>query len=161
MVSQPTMRRIFDKLETLGGFASPSAPASHPATPSLRSASPTPPATVRSRQSRLAPHAKRLSFCLVGLAALVLFVSGCGQGEGGRCQINSDCSSGLTCSEVTGGNGICKSSTAVPSTSDAAPAKDLGVDVPVASGPEVGDVGIDGSATTTVDAESIDTASID
>jgi len=99
-----------------------------------------------------------LPYCLVGLMAVFLLFAGCGQGEGGRCQINSDCSSGLTCSEVTGGNGICKSSSAGPSTSDAAPAKDLGEDAPVTSGLEVG---LDGAAASASDADSIDTASID
>jgi guanine deaminase len=45
------------EMGTLGGSALHSAPATHPTTPSLRSASPNPPATLRSRQSRLAPHA--------------------------------------------------------------------------------------------------------
>ena len=49
-----------------------------------------------------------LAFALAG--SLLLFV-GCSQGEGDRCQINSDCASGLFC-EPTGspGNGICQNS---------------------------------------------------
>jgi len=44
-------------METLKGFALHSAPAAHPATPSLRSASPYLPAMVRRQQSWRAPHA--------------------------------------------------------------------------------------------------------
>src|SRR5664279_6374234 len=44
-------------METLGGFALHSAPATRPASPSLRSASPNLPATVRAERSSAAPHA--------------------------------------------------------------------------------------------------------
>ena len=47
-------------METLGGFALPSAPATRPATPSLRSASPNLPAMVRAEQSSAAPHATNM-----------------------------------------------------------------------------------------------------
>jgi hypothetical protein len=56
-------------------------------------------------------RAMSLAFALVG--TLVLCV-GCSQGEGDRCQIDSDCSSGLVC---RGGptNGIC-SRTSIPNS---------------------------------------------
>jgi hypothetical protein len=44
---------------------------------------------------------------LAGLVVLCLLGGGCGQNEGGRCQINDDCGSGLYCSNGTTGNGIC------------------------------------------------------
>jgi hypothetical protein len=43
------------------------------------------------------------------LTAIFLFVPACGQNEGGRCQIDSDCGSGLVCRENTNGNGRCRS----------------------------------------------------
>jgi len=57
-------------------------------------------------------RAMSLAFALVG--TLVLCV-GCSQGEGDRCQIDSDCSSGLIC---RGGpkNGVCRASTSNPGT---------------------------------------------
>jgi hypothetical protein len=49
-----------------------------------------------------------LAFALAG--SLVLF-AGCSQGEGDRCQINSDCASGLFCAPTgSPGNGICQNS---------------------------------------------------
>jgi hypothetical protein len=53
------------------------------------------------------------------LTALFLFVPACGQNEGGRCQINSDCGSGLVCKDSDKGNGTCQPSSTQP-TSDAA-----------------------------------------
>jgi hypothetical protein len=46
---------------------------------------------------------------LLGSAIVLLFASGCGQDEGGRCQIDSDCASGLTCHNGETGNGTCVS----------------------------------------------------
>jgi hypothetical protein len=58
---------------------------------------------------------------LLGPSLALLFASGCGQGEGGRCQISSDCASGLVCIEGSTGNGVCKTSNAaVISHNDAA-----------------------------------------
>jgi NAD(P)H-hydrate epimerase len=54
------------------GFASPSAPASHPATPALRAASPNPPAIVHGRPNWPAPHATGLDVRIV-----------CGAGQNG------------------------------------------------------------------------------
>jgi hypothetical protein len=56
------------EMETLGGFALHSAPATHPATPSLRSASPNHPTMVRRRQSRRAPHATFMQFVNASVA---------------------------------------------------------------------------------------------
>ena len=53
------------------------------------------------------------------LTALFLFVPACGQNEGGRCQVNSDCGSGLTCKDPDKGDGTCQPST-IQTTSDAA-----------------------------------------
>jgi len=57
------------------------------------------------------------------LAGSLVFCVGCSQGEGGRCEIDSDCASGLICS-VTGSphNGVCKAKTnpGPVSTADAA-----------------------------------------
>jgi hypothetical protein len=44
---------------------------------------------------------------LPGLALLGLLALGCGQSEGSRCQIDSDCSSGLVCTKGETGNGAC------------------------------------------------------
>src|ERR1035437_473180 len=46
---------------TLGGFAWPSAPAPHPASPALRAASPNPPAMVRCRRSQRSVGSPRAS----------------------------------------------------------------------------------------------------
>jgi hypothetical protein len=107
------------------------------------------------------PTMRRISeiaFCLLGLTAVLLFFVACGQNEGGRCQIDSDCASGLKCTNGTTGNGTCGPQITVAPTSDAAPAKDLAEDLPVVSGPEVG---IDTVAMPEIDAETIDTGSVD
>jgi hypothetical protein len=47
-----------------------------------------------------------MSACLV--SALLLFLAtSCGEGFGDRCQVNSDCESGLSCCNVSQGNGQC------------------------------------------------------
>lgn len=43
------------------------------------------------------------------LGAALLFGGACSQGEGERCQVNSDCSGDLYCQGGESGNGICKS----------------------------------------------------
>jgi hypothetical protein len=106
-----------------------------------------------------------LRTCLLGLTAILLLFAACGQNEGGRCQINSDCASGLTCHDNTGslGNGQCVSSSTVVTNNDAAP------DMSVAAGPEVGiDAGsLDSEAITfdantgTVDSDSLDSTGLD
>jgi hypothetical protein len=87
---------------------------------------------------------------LLGLTAALLLFAACGQNEGGRCQVNSDCASGLKCNSTTG-NGICVSQNTVPSNNDAAP------DLSVMSGPEVG---IDTEVTSTIDADTLDTGAV-
>ena len=73
--------------------------------------------------------------CLIGLTAF--FFTACGQNEGGRCQINSDCGSGLECRNGLTGNGTCQYP-ATATTGDAALTGDIGADMPLASGSEVG-----------------------
>ena len=48
-------------------------------------------------------------YYLLSLACFLFVAGSCGQGEGGRCQINSDCASGLICYNGTSGNGTCES----------------------------------------------------
>ena len=69
---------------------------------------------------------------LLGLAVVLWLAPGCGQDEGGRCQVDSDCASGLECSEDTG-NGVCRKPGATGRTDAAVP--DAAPDLPV-SGPE-------------------------
>ncbi len=57
---------------------------------------------------------------LLGSAIVLLFANGCGQGEGGRCQIDSDCASGLTCDKGETGNGTCISGSGGGLSADAA-----------------------------------------
>lgn len=79
----------------------------------------------------------RLRFCLPSLTLLLLLAGGCGQNEGGRCQINSDCASGLVCSEGITGNGVCRAPGGTGVT-DASIGKDAEEDLVPASGPEAG-----------------------
>ena len=153
MVSQPSMRRMLDEMGTLEG-------------------SPTPPAMMRHaqrRQSRRAPHADRPRTCLLGLTVFLLFSAACGQNEGGRCQVNSDCASGLVCKEGTTGNGTCGPQNAVVApTNDASLAKDLAEDLPVVSvfeveaeavvAPQIDDAVLDAGA---LDSGSLDSTEID
>ena len=69
---------------------------------------------------------------LLGLAVVLWLAPGCGQDEGGRCQVDSDCASGLECSDNTG-NGVCRKPGATGRTDAAVP--DAASDLPV-SGPE-------------------------
>ena len=73
--------------------------------------------------------------CLLGLTAFLF--TACGQNEGGRCQTNSDCGSGLECRNGLTGNGTCQYP-GTATSSDAALTSDLGEDIPAASGSEVG-----------------------
>ena len=98
----------------------------------------------------------RTGICLLGLSAVF---AACGQNEGGRCQVNSDCASGLTCDQPLNGNGICRRNVSTVSTADAATedsresssSLDLGEDVVVSSAIDLG----------SVDAESVDAGGID
>ncbi len=71
---------------------------------------------------------------LLGSAIVLLFATGCGQGEGGRCQIDSDCASGLTCHNPETGNGTCGPNNAGESPAADAAAKQ---DISPLPGPEV------------------------
>jgi hypothetical protein len=71
--------------------------------------------------------------CLCASAIALLFATGCGRSAGERCQVKSDCASGLICEiKNSTGNGICTSNTG-SSLPDAA----TGPDAPLSSGPEV------------------------
>jgi len=70
----------------------------------------------------------------VGSTIVLLFANGCGQDEGGRCQIDSDCASGLTCDNRETGNGVCRASNGGGSSAADAAAKQ---DASLLSGPEV------------------------
>ena len=70
------------------------------------------------------------TFCLLGLTAVVLLSVACGQNEGGRCQVNSDCASGLVCNQGSTGNGTCGPQIVVVApTNDASSAPEAGEDV--------------------------------
>lgn len=77
----------------------------------------------------------RTGICIFGLAAAF---GACSQSEGGRCQVNSDCASGLECRSASDiGNGRCERPGAVSPGPDAAPPadasvtnRDLGLDSP-------------------------------
>jgi hypothetical protein len=74
---------------------------------------------------------------LLGAAALVL-VGACGQNEGGRCQVTSDCASGLTCFGGDTGNGKCQRSPVGPPGNDAASTEDAPEDLTSIAAPEAG-----------------------
>jgi hypothetical protein len=99
---------------------------------------------------------------LLRASAIAMFLAGgcSGRSENERCQVNSDCASGLTCDQGVSGNGLCTPSNAVVPTTDAA----LKSDVPVVGGPEVetivdAEVKVDQPAVTVtaVDADTLDT----
>jgi len=78
----------------------------------------------------------RATFGLCGLSLLLLLGGGCGQNEGGRCQVTSDCASGLVCSEGTTGNGVCRSPGAAGTVGQDAAASDVAADLTSTTGPE-------------------------
>src|SRR5664279_5238380 len=94
----------------------------------------------------------RTGICLLGLSAIL---AACGQNEGGRCQVNSDCASGLTCRPANG-NGICGSGID-NSAADAATNDDTSSDE-ASSSP---DLGPDTPSSSAVDLASIDSESVD
>ena len=105
--------------------------------------------------------------CLPGLALFLLFAGGCGEDEGGRCQISSDCASGLTCfGGGETGNGVCRSN-ASGSANDAATGHDATPDLMSTAGPETEPAEIEVEpveaepASTPLDAESIESGAID
>jgi hypothetical protein len=112
-------------------------------------------------------HRTWLPTTLLGAALLL----GCGQNEGGRCQIPSDCASGLHCSDLSG-NGRCipnvsvgdappaADTNAVPDTAPMTPAD--GGDVFTSLPDTAPDTAVaDTEAVTPVDAESVDGGGID
>jgi len=98
----------------------------------------------------------RTGICLLGLSTAL---GACGQNEGGRCQVDSDCASGLTCttnsSNSSTGNGICRSSNT--STPDAATNDDTSSTAPSSSL----DLGLDTPSSGAVDLPSVDSESLD
>jgi len=71
-----------------------------------------------------------LTACLSSLAVLLMLVGGCGQNEGGRCQVDSDCGSGLFCDGGNTGNGKCRAAGISGTGADAAIAsKDVADDL--------------------------------
>ena len=108
-----------------------------------------------------------ITFRLLGLTAVLLVFAACGQNEGGRCQIDSDCASGLTCSDGQTGNGTCKNPI-VQGTADAALRSDLALDVPVQVTSEAGteavpvpELDADALEIGAVDSDSVDSTAID
>lgn len=124
------------------------------------------------------------TFARIVLATILLSLGACGQNEGGRCQIDSDCASGLICRGGDTGNGVCESNQIV-SRNDAAPnpASDAATDVaPDAAADLAPDTttsdllvspadasaditpdtaAVDSEAVTAVDAETVDVGGID
>jgi predicted small lipoprotein YifL len=93
----------------------------------------------------------RTGICLLGLSATL---AACGQNEGGRCQVTSDCGSGLVCKDFANGNGRCRSDTWMP---DAATNADTSSDAPSSSL----DLGLDTPSSSVVDLASVDSESVD
>ena len=106
---------------------------------------------------------------VVGLSLIATIGIGCKQGEGERCEQNSDCSSGLVCSrimEVSAEAGRCQASRSVQP--DAATGNDAGNGIDDDAGSDVADdaggtdaAGSDGAddAPMTTDAVSADASS--
>jgi hypothetical protein len=105
------------------------------------------------------------------LGAALFFGGACSQGEGERCQVDSDCSGALYCERGESGNGLCKSAetrndAAVPVDAREAGAADAPVDAAAdaadrADGPAdagaPGEVAVDLAPFTPVDADDIAT----
>jgi hypothetical protein len=100
-----------------------------------------------------------LPTCLVGLTAGLLIFTACGQNAGGRCQIDSDCASGLQCIDGQSGNGTCQSQAVVVTQNDAA-VKDDVAEAEVAT-PPTAEVGSEAEPTPALDADTVDTGAVD
>ncbi len=74
------------------------------------------------------PFMNRAALGLPGLALLFMLAGGCGQNDGGRCQVESDCASGLVCQNGSTGNGRCERPGANAGGNDAAVRSDLPVE---------------------------------
>jgi hypothetical protein len=102
----------------------------------------------------------RTGTCLLGLSAIL---AACGQNEGGRCQVTSDCGSGLVCRDSPI-NGICRPS-GYQSTPDAAPNDDTSGSAPSGNldlGPDTpSSSAVDLASLTSIDSESVDVSGID
>jgi hypothetical protein len=103
----------------------------------------------------------RTGICLLGLSAML---AACGQGEGGRCQVDSDCASGLVCLAPSYGNGTCGSGVD-NATADAAANDDTSSDE-VSTSPDLGpdtpsSSAIDLASLASMDSEGVDAGGID
>jgi hypothetical protein len=98
---------------------------------------------------------------LLGLTAVLLFFAACGQNEGGRCQVTSDCASGLICTGGLTGNGTCGPQGVVVTQNDAAPEKDADEDQPAMSEPEAGPDAAGTAVTLDGEAATLDTGVVD
>jgi hypothetical protein len=112
------------------------------------------------------PSMQRIHRPLLHLSALALLFwlpAGCGQSEGGRCQITSDCASGLVCMENSSGNGRCRKPGSQGSGgSDAAAGGDVAEDRASPATPDVATVGAEsGSEAVTPDIALPDSAQVD
>jgi hypothetical protein len=73
------------------------------------------------RRSPARTAAAGAALCL----ATALLVIACSQGEGDRCEVDSDCAAGLRCDQPQGGNGQCRPAGTNTPRLDAAPTSDL------------------------------------
>jgi hypothetical protein len=83
------------------------------------------------------PVSSRPSAVVAGLfAAGLCLLAGCAQGEGDRCEVDSDCKGDLRCERTTGNDGVCRAGASTPlidaSTADRAPS-DVAATTDVAS----------------------------
>ena len=62
------------------------------------------------------PASPRFLIVACGWLALTLSAAGCKQGEGDRCEQDSDCQSGLVCRDIIMGSGACRSPNAAPTS---------------------------------------------
>jgi len=62
------------------------------------------------------PASPRFLIVACGWLALTLSAAGCKQGEGDRCEQDSDCQSGLVCRDIIMGSGACRSPNATPTS---------------------------------------------
>jgi hypothetical protein len=76
----------------------------------------------------------RSLLCGLGILASFSLAAGCSQGEGERCQITSDCASGLVCDAAgSTGNGVCRKTTTTgknDAATEPSPGQDASVSTP-------------------------------
>ncbi|HEY5284030.1 MAG TPA: hypothetical protein VIM14_14655 [Polyangia bacterium] len=106
---------------------------------------------------RTLPFGSARSFGL--MAGLFLFAA-CGMNAGGRCQIDSDCASGLICKVTTAGNGICEGTTAAPAGPDTGPGPEATTSAPDAT-VLADDAGVPDDGASIVDDGAVDASTLD